>query len=266
MQEYELLYLVGESKESELPRIREAVEKMVVSADGTFLAPVTEEKRKMAYEVKKEVRGTYIARRFTLPDKDERDASETAEAAHPLVVINRALQLSKDILRFLIVSAEGLPELKAIAGRARHRPTVRFYEGKEQMKIVLEEILAEADDLWCFASPEDLFRVLGDYFDKFVERRVKKKIPIRMLAADSPKTRDRQALGAKHLRAVRILPATFEYHSNKWLWKNKIALFSFVNDLVAVVIESQELCALERAMFNYLWDKTNQTNLIIPQQ
>ncbi|OGI21085.1 MAG: hypothetical protein A3J06_03265 [Candidatus Moranbacteria bacterium RIFCSPLOWO2_02_FULL_48_19] len=114
MQEYELLYLVGESKESELPRIREAVEKMVVSADGTFLAPVTEEKRKMAYEVKKEVRGTYIARRFTLPDKDERDASETAEAAHPLVVINRALQLSKDILRFLIVSAEGLPELKAI--------------------------------------------------------------------------------------------------------------------------------------------------------
>jgi len=114
MQEYELLYLVGESKESELPRIREAVEKMVVSADGTVLAPVTEEKRKMAYEVKKEVRGTYIARRFTLPDKDERDASETAEAAHPLVVINRALQLSKDILRFLIVSAEGLPELKAI--------------------------------------------------------------------------------------------------------------------------------------------------------
>lgn len=114
MVEYELLYLVGESKESELPRIREAVEKIVVSAGGTFLAPVTEEKRKMAYQVKGEDRGMYIARRFTLPDKDEYDESGSAEVVHPLTVINRSLQLSKDVLRFLIVLAKDLPELKAI--------------------------------------------------------------------------------------------------------------------------------------------------------
>src|SRR3989344_5681121 len=112
MIEYELLYLVGESKEAELPRIREAVEKIIAIHSGTFLAPQTEEKRKMAYKVKGEERGTYIARRFTLPDKDERD-SESKEA-HPLIAINRALQLSKDILRFLIVSAKDLPELKPI--------------------------------------------------------------------------------------------------------------------------------------------------------
>src|SRR3989338_853387 len=115
MVEYEVLYLVGESKEAELPRIREAVEQIVTGNGGTFLAPMTEEKRKMAYQVKGEERGTYIARRFTLPDKDERDASGSDESeVHPLSVINRALQLSKDILRFLIVSAKGLPELKPI--------------------------------------------------------------------------------------------------------------------------------------------------------
>ncbi|MBI2439059.1 MAG: 30S ribosomal protein S6 [Candidatus Moranbacteria bacterium] len=109
--EYELLYLVGESKESELPRIRETVEKMVTDQGGVFLPAQTEEKRKMAYMVKNEVRGMYIARRFTLPDKDER---EEKEETHPLTRINRALQLSKDVLRFLILSAKGLPELKAI--------------------------------------------------------------------------------------------------------------------------------------------------------
>lgn len=115
MVEYELLYLVGESKESELPRIREAIEKIVVVGGGAFLVPLTEEKRKMAYQVKGEERGTYIARRFTLQDKDERDAEGVAEGeAHPLAAINRALQLSKDILRFLIVSAKDLPELKPI--------------------------------------------------------------------------------------------------------------------------------------------------------
>lgn len=118
MVEYELFYLVGESKDAELPRIREAVEQVVVSNGGTFLAPQTEEKRKLAYMVKNEIRGTYIARRFSLPDKDEQEAAAGPEPVegkvHPITLINRVLQLSKDVLRFLIVSADDLPELKAI--------------------------------------------------------------------------------------------------------------------------------------------------------
>lgn len=125
MLEYELLYLVGESKDAELSRIREDVEKLIVSFDGTFLAPQTEEKRKLAYLVKKESRGTYIARRFTLPDKDERDAEGKEVLVHPLTEINRALQLSKDVLRFLIVSADGLPELKAIPREERTKTESR---------------------------------------------------------------------------------------------------------------------------------------------
>jgi len=115
MIEYELYYLVGESKESELPRIKEVVEKIVTTEGGIFLAPITEEKRKMAYEVQKETRGTYIARRFTLPDKDEFEATGKEVALiHPLTAITRALQLSKDVLRFIVITAKELPELKAI--------------------------------------------------------------------------------------------------------------------------------------------------------
>lgn len=121
MVEYELLYLVGESKDAELSRIREDVEKLVTSFGGTFLPPQTEEKRKLAYEVKKEIRGTYIARRFTLPDKDEQDESGMTPEEHPLTGINRTLLLSKDVLRFLVVSAKGMPELKAIAREERPR-------------------------------------------------------------------------------------------------------------------------------------------------
>lgn len=115
MIEYELFYLVGETKESELPRIKEAVEALVKAEGGVFLAPETEEKRKLAYEVKKEIRGIYIARRFTLPDADEVDTMGREEGAqHPLSRINRALTLSHDVLRFIVIRAEDLPELKAI--------------------------------------------------------------------------------------------------------------------------------------------------------
>lgn len=132
MVEYELYYLVGESKESELPRIREVVEKMVTTEGGTFLPPVTEEKRKMAYEVKGEVRGTYIARRFTLPDIDEQDANGKEAGVHPLTAINRSLQLSKDILRFLVVLAKDLPELKPIP--RVERPKVESRGGRYEKR------------------------------------------------------------------------------------------------------------------------------------
>jgi ribosomal protein S6 len=121
MVEYELFYLVGESKDAELARIKQDVEKVVTDNGGTFLAPQTEEKRKLAYLVKKESRGTYIARRFTLPGKDERDETGDVPETHPLVTINRTLQLSKDVLRFLLVNAAGMPELKAIPREERPR-------------------------------------------------------------------------------------------------------------------------------------------------
>jgi ribosomal protein S6 len=112
MVEYELFYLVGETKEADLPRIKEAVQKIVTDEGAVLLPLETEEKRKLAYIVKKEVRGIYVARRFTLPDHDEVDP-ETVDV-HPLAKINRAMMLSKDILRFLILRADTLPELKAI--------------------------------------------------------------------------------------------------------------------------------------------------------
>ncbi len=157
MVEYELFYLVGESKDAELARIKQDVEKVVTENDGTFLAPQTEEKRKLAYMVKKESRGTYIARRFTLPDKDERDEQGSAVEIHPLVTINRTLQLSKDVLRFLIVNAEAMPELKAIPREERTKTENRGnrYEKRGAVRPMPAPI-APAEEVKKVVSEEEM--------------------------------------------------------------------------------------------------------------
>lgn len=119
MIEYEILYLVPESKESELGAIREKIEKMVTAQGATFLPEETTEKRKMAYPIEKESRGIYVARRFTLPDRDEQEEINTGAS---LQAMNRELELSPDVLRSLIVRADDLPELKAIE-RVERRET-----------------------------------------------------------------------------------------------------------------------------------------------
>ncbi|MDD5084126.1 MAG: 30S ribosomal protein S6 [Candidatus Moranbacteria bacterium] len=119
MIEYELLYLVAESKEIDLARIREEVKAIVEGEGGIYSSAEKLEKRKLAYAIKREIRGTYIAQRFTTPDKNDREAS--VEAGDPSIIglINRKLTLYRDVLRFIVVRAEGLPSLTPEEGTSK---------------------------------------------------------------------------------------------------------------------------------------------------
>ncbi len=117
MREYELFYLIGESKEPMLDTIRTEVETICREEGAEFLAPETQDKRKLAYEVEGETRGIYVARRFTLPDKSELSAAEfeiEVEKGDAITRMNRKFALSKTVLRVLILRADTLPELKPI--------------------------------------------------------------------------------------------------------------------------------------------------------
>jgi len=41
-----------------------------------------------------------------------------------------------------------------------------------------------------------------------------------------------------------------------YIWKDKLAMFSFKEELVALVIESKELAQVQRSLFQALWDKS----------
>lgn len=118
---YELLYLVGESKEAELSNVRAEVEKIVAGFSGTFLSDETEEKRNLAYEIRKERRGTYVARRFSLPAVSDEPFSEQEPVENPVDGISRLLRLYEPVLRFIVIRADRLPELKPIPRVERPR-------------------------------------------------------------------------------------------------------------------------------------------------
>lgn len=108
--EYEICYLIGESKEANLDKIRPAIEGIIEKHKGTFLEGEFVKKRRLAYEIKREARGTYVARRFTIPSKDERD--ELFPDYDIMGEINKELRYNQDILRFMVVKTDDLPPLK----------------------------------------------------------------------------------------------------------------------------------------------------------
>lgn len=102
---YEICYLVGESNEAKLAEIKAGAEKIVSEEGGVFEGIETQDRRKLAYKVQKDVRGIYVTRRFELPETEEIEKN-------PIGEMTKKLNLFGGVLRFLIIKADKLPELK----------------------------------------------------------------------------------------------------------------------------------------------------------
>ncbi|MEK7084838.1 MAG: helix-turn-helix domain-containing protein [Patescibacteria group bacterium] len=208
------------------------------SASVQKIAQKADVVRSTAYEVLETLRGQGFVTTFL---KKKARYYSAQDPAHVLRMLEGKIELFK----------EALPEMNALIGEARHRPTVRFYQGNDELNIVLKEVLDEADELLGFSSIDDLWREFDHM--KFVRERMKRKIPARIILRDSERARQRRAAGPTELRQVRIMNGALQYHGAVYIWKNKVAMFSFLHDIVGVVIESREIAETERAMFEQLW-------------
>jgi len=119
--QYELFYLVGASKEAELPKIKAEVAELVASSGAVFEEKQVTEKRKMAYEIQRENRGFYVAQRFNLEEQDK------------IQSITRKLNLYAAILRSLIVRTDELPELTSREEREAKSKTEPKFETKKPL-------------------------------------------------------------------------------------------------------------------------------------
>ncbi len=168
-------------------------------------------------------------------------------AEEPQKIINKIKNKTKLLI-------EALPQLEAAQYKAKNQPVVRFYQGKQEIKNILEKTLQEAREIVAFTSVDDIFSTLEYFFPKFVQKRVKKKIPVRVILRESSKARERKTSGPQELRQVKIMPSKYEHHGVMLMWGDKTAILSLKEELTAVIIESKQLTAIQIATFNCLWD------------
>jgi HTH-type transcriptional regulator, sugar sensing transcriptional regulator len=147
-----------------------------------------------------------------------------------------------------------LPQLRAINGNSTTLPSTRLYQGYDGIKLIMEEILSEAKELLCFGSVEDLFKEMPDYHQEFIQKRIKKKIPLRLILKNTTKSKERKKIAHKYLMIVKILPENIDFFGMTFIWKNKIAMFSWRHNLVGVVVTNEVLSDTHKAMFESTWN------------
>ena len=147
-----------------------------------------------------------------------------------------------------------IPQLRARYALAKDSPQTSLYQGAEGMKQVFEDLLkVKNKEILSFGSIEDLSKFMGEYHQDIIKRRIGNKIVSRVILKDSPSARQRQQVGMKQLRRVKIIPKSFDVRGILVIFDNKIALFSFIKDYIAVVIDNKQISDILRTMFEYIW-------------
>lgn len=131
---YEAMFLVDSAQASDWDKLIATLETVLQKADSEIVSMRKWDDRKLAYDINGKSRGTYVLCYFRA------DGSKVRE-------IEKAVQLSEEILRVLILSAEGMsrediekdtPSMRVERQKSAHKP-----EEKDEAEQVADEELAE---------------------------------------------------------------------------------------------------------------------------
>jgi len=181
--EYEICYLIGETKETNLEEIRKNVEKIIIKNKGALIDGEFVKKRRLAYKIKKEARGTFVAKRFTLPSKNERD--EKYPEKDFISEMTKDFNFNQDILRFIFVKADELPSLEELKEQVKEASEERRGNQRNEKEFrketqVRKKIVTPAKKKMKKKASVEI-KVKKEKIEKKikVEKKIKKELPIK---------------------------------------------------------------------------------------
>ncbi|HDQ23105.1 MAG TPA: hypothetical protein ENN28_04020 [Candidatus Uhrbacteria bacterium] len=150
-----------------------------------------------------------------------------------------------------------MPELTSLFNINPHKPKIRYFEGREGIVQIYEEILKmETKEQFYIGSIQEMVDVLGrDYMESWVKRRIKAKIishAIRIKSKEMPI--GEWSAGKEYLRELKFFPANIkEDITNLIIFDNKVAIVSGLAEGYGVIIESKELATTLKYIWRVVW-------------
>ncbi len=146
--------------------------------------------------------------------------------------------------------AKIVPQLRALPV-LKEKQDVLYFRGKEGIKTVFEDILETGKNYIGYGPGAHIDNMLKAYFRGYAERRIKKKMGIRMIW-------DERSRG-KHfahtpLVESRFLPNEVCSYAALRIYSDKVAIMLFSEEQpIAVVIENKAIADGNRKYFEVMW-------------
>jgi len=148
-----------------------------------------------------------------------------------------------------------LPELRLLYNTLSTKPKVRFYEGKNGIKQVYQDTLDEGKEILCFVNWYSMVKSMPDFWESYINERVKRNINVRALAEKSKQSEYYKKREKEELRQLRFLPQTaLSFNTEINIYGNKVAMLTFVKEFIGIIIESEQITNTWRMVFEIIWN------------
>ncbi|MBN1494929.1 hypothetical protein JW911_04310 [Candidatus Peregrinibacteria bacterium] len=146
-----------------------------------------------------------------------------------------------------------MPELKGLFHK--HAKTkVMYFEGIDGIKRVYEDTLTSTTEILNYANSMEIRRHWPTYDYDYVRMRARKKIFLKGIAPDDEFGKKVKQEDKNFFRETRLLPAkSFKFTNEINIYDNKVAITSYADELVGIIIESEQIADTQRDIFKMSW-------------
>jgi len=149
-----------------------------------------------------------------------------------------------------------LPDLRAMYAKQAQKPSIKFFEGAEQVKEIFTEML-EAKEVYGVASTKKLYEALSpEYFKMYIKKMREKNIILKdILTKDSVDTSAPTPIGTlKNFYEYRVLPENSgDIPVDILLWDDKVAFISVEAPVFGTLIRHAAIAKMLKIMFGFSW-------------
>lgn len=161
-----------------------------------------------------------------------------------------------------------MEQLTAIANPHTIKPKIKFFDGPEGARTVLEDTLSSHGKIiHAYQSIADVIDFVGaDFFEDYTNRRIK---AFHILHAIQTRDKDKKAFeldprakrhttSKKELREIRYASEDMAFPMTMYIYDNKLAVISSKEEGFALIIESMELAEMQKKLFKMMWNSMDK--------
>jgi len=142
--------------------------------------------------------------------------------------------------------SEFLPDMLDLYSKTREKEQTNFYKGKEGLKTIFQDQLENNKEVLILGASNSAFEVLPFYFKWYDKDRARKKIKVRIIAAEKLKSKI-------PLAEIKYIPQKYQNPLAINIYKDKVAIILWKDPPVCIVIKEKAVFDGYKKYFELMW-------------
>lgn len=182
------------------------------------------------------------------------------EPAHPSRLADYISNESDRLSNAKLILDTTLPHLSSEYNFSLGKPGVRFFEGKDGLIELYEELLKQNAPMDSIEDKGEMVATIEEYAKSYPKKRVKRGIFNRVIA---PSTTPINETNELEMRSTRLIPVSrLPFRMDIKICGNLVSLASFQkNNPIGILIDNKEISDNFKLLFNFLWSELEKPNV-----